>query len=146
MAKSGRQKAAELKFRKNTRLRKRNQRALEDHQRFKAEMGVPADNVRCNPSLLEPSGSYSIPTFVQRGYYIDEAFQCSDCGVSEVWTAGQQKCWYEIAKGGVWTTATRCRACRRKVREAAKLQREKSDAGRERKAQLKAAGKWRTGL
>ena len=84
MAKSGRQKAAELKVRKKARVRKRSQRALEDRQRFKAEMGVPADGVRCNPSLLEPSGSYSDPTFVQRGYYLDEAFQCSHKSIGSV--------------------------------------------------------------
>lgn len=47
-------------------------------------------------------------------YYIDLAFTCRDCGSEEVWTAKQQKWWYEIAKGDINTTAIRCRPCRKK--------------------------------
>jgi hypothetical protein len=39
------------------------------------------------------------PGFLIRGYYRDESFTCRDCGVVEVWTATQQKWWYEVAKG-----------------------------------------------
>lgn len=146
MAKSSRQKAAELKVRKTARLTKRAQRSQHDRLAFKAATGIPSDGTPCNLALLNHDGSYSTPKFVERGYYRDEPFQCRDCGVSEVWTATQQKWWYEIAKGGVSTRATRCRPCRRKARDAARLQREKSEIGRERKVRLKAAGKWRTGF
>lgn len=70
-----------------------------------------------NLALLQPSHSYGEPDFVKRGYYRDEAFTCRDCGKKEIWTATQQKWWYEIAKGDVWTTAIRCRPCRRRERE-----------------------------
>ena len=73
--------------------------------------------VLVNPTLLRPTGSYSIPDFVEREFYVDRAFQCKGCGKSEVWTASQQKWWYESAKGDVWTIATRCRPCRRLERE-----------------------------
>jgi hypothetical protein len=53
------------------------------------------------------------PGFLIRGYYRDEAFRCIDCGAEGVWTAKKQKWWYEVAKGGIFTKATRCRACRR---------------------------------
>jgi len=43
-------------------------------------------------------------------------FRCADCGKEEVWTGSQQKWWYEIAKGFVYSSAVRCRACRRKER------------------------------
>lgn len=56
------------------------------------------------------------PGFLMRGYYRDEAFCCTDCGVEGVWTAKQQKWWYEVAKGGIFTKANRCRACRRRER------------------------------
>lgn len=66
---------------------------------------------------LAPDGSYGVPDFVRRGTYVDQPFTCGDCGVAEIWHATQQQWWYEVAKGGVWTTATRCRACRRRERE-----------------------------
>lgn len=67
-----------------------------------------------NPSNLKPTNSYSIPDFVEREFYVDKPFTCKDCGKEEVWSATQQKWWYEVAHGDVWTTATRCKACRRK--------------------------------
>src|SRR5262245_24839261 len=73
--------------------------------------------VLVNPNLLRPTGSYNIPYFVDREFYVARAVQCRDCGKSEVWTASQQKWWYESAKGDVWTIARRCRPCRRIERE-----------------------------
>jgi hypothetical protein len=73
--------------------------------------------VLVNPSLLRPTNSYSIPDFVEREFYVDTPFKCKDCGKSEIWTASQQKWWYETAKGDVWTVARRCRPCRRAERE-----------------------------
>jgi hypothetical protein len=70
--------------------------------------------VLVNPANLEPTHSYGIPDFVKREFYVDTPFQCKDCGKSETWTAAQQKWWYEVARGDVWTTAVRCRACRKK--------------------------------
>lgn len=74
-------------------------------------------HAKVNPALLRPDNSYSTPDYVVRGHYIDLKFTCKDCSKQEVWSATQQKWWYEVAKGGVWTTATRCRACRRRERE-----------------------------
>ena len=80
--------------------------AKEREKRLKGQVLV-------NPSLLRPTNSYSIPDFVEREFYVDRPFRCKDCGKSEIWTASQQKWWYEIAKGDVWTVAVRCRPCRR---------------------------------
>jgi len=66
---------------------------------------------------LAPNNSWSSPEFMQRGYYQDKAFSCCDCGEKQVWTATQQKWWYEIARGDVFTEASRCRKCRRVERE-----------------------------
>jgi len=71
---------------------------------------------RVNHERLRPDNSYSTPDFVLRGYYLDRPFTCKDCGKPEVWSGTQQKWWYEVAGGGVWTMATRCRACRRRER------------------------------
>jgi hypothetical protein len=50
-------------------------------------------------------------------YYEDRQFKCADCGTEEVWTAKQQQWWYEVAKGPIFSTAIRCRACRKKLRD-----------------------------
>ena len=48
-------------------------------------------------------------------FYIDRVFICQDCGSDELWTAKQQKWWYEIAKGDINTTAIRCLRCRHRI-------------------------------
>ena len=61
--------------------------------------------VAVNSAALCPTNSYGAPHFVQRGYYQDQPFRCTDCGKQEIWTARQQRWWYELAKGDVWTRA-----------------------------------------
>jgi hypothetical protein len=86
-----------------------------------------------NPSNLRPTNSYGTPDFVARGYYVDFPFKCKDCGSSEVWSPTQQRWWYEIAKGDVWTVATRCRSCRQRERARRTSARERAEAGMARK-------------
>ncbi len=69
-----------------------------------------------NEALLAPNNSYGAPDFVRRGYYVDLVFKCVDCGTEEIWAGTQQKWWYEVAKGFAYSTAIRCRSCRRKER------------------------------
>lgn len=76
----------------------------------------PGASVRVDASQLAQDGSYGVPQFVQRGWYVDIEFHCVGCGTEGVWTAERQKWWYEVAKGGVWTRANRCRECRAKQR------------------------------
>jgi hypothetical protein len=106
--KSGKQRRAELDAKRKARFAKAARAAIER----KAIRGVLV-----NRTALAPHGSYSEPEFVTRGSYSDRPFECVDCGKAEVWTAEQQKWWYEVAKGDVFTTARRCRACRRRERE-----------------------------
>ena len=49
-------------------------------------------------------------------FYADKRFTCVECGMEEVWTAADQKWWYEEAKGKIATRANRCSACRRNSR------------------------------
>jgi hypothetical protein len=72
--------------------------------------------VRVNRAQLAPHRSDFWSTPFEAGYYIDREFQCVDCGKQEVWTGKQQKWWFEVAKGSVYSTARRCRPCRRKAR------------------------------
>ncbi len=46
-------------------------------------------------------------------FYLGIPFTCIDCGSEEIWTAKQQKWWYEIAEGKIASTAVRCRPCRK---------------------------------
>lgn len=49
-------------------------------------------------------------------YYEDKEFTCTDCGDREVWTAEDQKWWFETVKGHIFSTAKRCLRCRQMIR------------------------------
>jgi hypothetical protein len=55
---------------------------------------IPSDSIPADLSQQAPNSSYS-----QRRFYRDYEFSCIDCGSLEIWTAEQQKWWYEVAKG-----------------------------------------------
>lgn len=86
--------------------------------------------VEVAPALLRPTNSYDIRDFVRRGHYRDRPFRCKDGGVEEIWTAAQQRWRYEVARGDVWTTAARCRPCRRRARARKAVARRIHLAGR----------------
>ena len=138
MPKSSKQRALELKARRGLREKKLEQRLREDRRAYVLEIGLATGAVPVNAALLDPSTSYSASQFMERGYYLDQEFICKDCNKQEVWTATQQKWWYEIAKGNVSTVANRCRPCRRRERERAAAHKRASDEGRQRKARAKA--------
>jgi hypothetical protein len=96
-----------------------------------------AGQVLVNTSNLLPTNSYGTPDFVARGYYIDFPFKCKDCGKAEMWSPTQQRWWYEVAKGDVWTVATRCRPCRQRERARRTSARETAEAGLARKRSIK---------
>jgi hypothetical protein len=85
-----------------------------NRKRLRRPERTAAGTVRVNVEALAPNNSYGAPRFVDRGYYVDEPFTCAGCGVAQVWTAWQQKWWYEVAKGFAYSTAKYCRACRRR--------------------------------
>ena len=99
--KSKRQRRLELKKRRLERRERRVTLASRDAQ-------VPADWRPVDPLRVNLGNSYSSPP----AYYKDVGFRCVDCGKAEVWTAGQQKWWYEEIGGYFFTTARRCRPCR----------------------------------
>ncbi|SIO29957.1 Probable zinc-ribbon domain-containing protein [Singulisphaera sp. GP187] len=73
--------------------------------------------VLVDPTALVSTDSYGSPDFIERGYYLDFPFTCVSCGSEEVWTATQQKWWYEVAKGALDSGAKHCRTCRRDARQ-----------------------------
>jgi len=131
--KSGKPKRAEIKAKRKTAEMRSHSKQPE--VRLRPVLGPPV-----NEALLAPNNSYGAPDFVYRGYYVDRPFRCVDCGKEEVWTGTQQKWWYEVAKGFVYTTAIRCRLCRRKKRQQSAESRRVHLAGLERKAQRKSEG------
>ena len=122
--KSNKQRRQEIKAQ---RLR-RAERQLQIRRVNARPVNHPVGTEPVTPARLRPTTSYGIPDFVQRGYYQDRPFRCKDCGVEEIWTAAQQRWWYEQAQGDVWTVAVRCRACRQAERarkaEARRIHRE----------------------
>ena len=57
-------------------------------------------------------------------YYEGRDFTCRDCGADEIWSAKQQKFYYEECKGHIDSIAVRCKACRNKRKLAIKEQQE----------------------
>jgi hypothetical protein len=133
--KSGKQKRTEIKAKRKQKVAKIYLRAKRQEPQLRPGLGPPV-----NEALLAPNNSYGAPDFVYRGFYVDRPFRCVDCGKEEVWTGTQQKWWYEVAKGFVYTTAVRCRLCRRKKREQSEESRRVHLEGLERKARRKQEG------
>jgi hypothetical protein len=112
--KSGRKRREEIRERRAKRAEREKGRNMTGGI---AAPTPPADVVPVDASQLAPNNSYGVPEFVGRGFYVDEPFRCVDCGRDEVWTAAQQKWWYEVARGFVYSRSSRCRECRRRERE-----------------------------
>lgn len=103
--KSNKQRRQEIK-----RLRARKQVKREkDNRKFLVSVGrlVPV-----NPQKLDMGNSWACPP----SFYKDEPFDCIDCGAQELWTAKQQKWWFEEIGALYHRKAVRCRPCRIKER------------------------------
>ena len=108
--KSGKRRRAEISAKRKKRAAKRTPQGT-------LPGAAPYRMIPVNEALLAPNNSYGVPDFVRRGSYIDLSFRCVDCGTEEIWTGTQQKWWYEVAKGFVYSSAICCRSCRRRERE-----------------------------
>jgi hypothetical protein len=107
--KSGRQRRAEIaeRRRERSRVAKRTSR-----QPWRDPDRVPYGTLPADQGKLAHDNTYG----ARPRFYVDEPFTCVDCGKEEVWTAADQKWWYEEAKGKIASRANRCRPCRRKHR------------------------------
>jgi hypothetical protein len=112
VSKSGKQRRDEIR-RKRLDRAKRLQARLERTPAAGIPPGAgvePADRA----VLARHNNTYgALPAF-----YVDKVFECRDCGAEEVWTAKQQKWWYEVAHGPIDSIAVRCLPCRRRRRNA----------------------------
>jgi hypothetical protein len=114
--KSGKQRRQEIVERRAKRKTVRAARLIAANK-AKLQARRPVNAVDVNEHALAHYNSYGQPDFVERGFYLDVPFTCVSCGKQEIWTAHQQKWWYEVAKGPVQSTANRCRPCRRRERD-----------------------------
>lgn len=118
--KSGKQRREEIKAKRLVRLR-----AAQAPSPYMPVKTVPLGAVAVDPAQLAHNNTYGLlPSF-----YIDTPFVCKDCGAHEIWTAKQQKWWYEIAKGQIDSRAVRCRPCRLLERARVEEARRVSQAG-----------------
>ena len=107
--KSAKQKRTEIRIKREKRSRKKSEKLAKADTTAKLTKR-PINVVAANVEALAHNNTYGpLPLF-----YVDKPFVCRDCDKAEVWTAAQQKWWYEVAKGYAWSTAVLCRACRRK--------------------------------
>jgi putative zinc ribbon protein len=73
---------------------------------------IPRDAV---PVSLDIARFWRLSYSLQRPpYYQDIRFTCADCDTDSVWTAQEQRHWFEILHGSPYSTAKRCAACRKK--------------------------------
>jgi len=71
-------------------------------------VNIPPDAILADRSQLAHNQTISpLPRF-----YVDINFSCRNCGTEEIWTAEQQKWWYEEIKGSIFSHAVLCLACR----------------------------------
>jgi DNA-directed RNA polymerase subunit RPC12/RpoP len=110
--KSGKQRRLEIKE------KRRNKAQMNAEIDVSNILNMPKGALKADHSQLAHNNTYGLlPQF-----YIDKVYKCRDCGSDEIWTAKQQKWWYEMAKGHIDSTAVRCRRCRKKIREAKEKQ------------------------
>lgn len=116
---SNKQKRTRIEARREERRSKLRRKVAEDARegrRLYLEAALARGDAVVDPRQLV-RGPYDRTEFMQRGTYVPVPFTCRGCGTAEIWTPLQQKWWYEVAKGNVFSTATLCRACRRLERE-----------------------------
>lgn len=105
--KSGRQRREELR-------QKRLERAKRLEERLRASphgVAWPGAGVEDADRALLARHNHTYGTLP--AFYVDTIFTCRDCGQEQVWTAKQQKWWYEERLGPIDSTAVRCLPCRR---------------------------------
>ncbi len=139
---SGREKAAALQAKRKVKRdaeRAARKALLERRRKRRLLDEMDVNSVAVDLDKLAGYQGYSVPLYVTRGFYVPVPFTCKDCGRQEMWTPRQQKWWYEEAKGDPFSSAVRCRVCRRRERDRKAAHKRASEAGRRRKLAGKAS-------
>ncbi|MCC7249917.1 MAG: zinc-ribbon domain-containing protein [Lysobacter sp.] len=115
--KSGKQRREEIR-RKRVERAERLQRDAQSPDVRWTQRGDGAGEAGVEPADRDVLARLNNPYATLPDRYIDTVFECRDCGEQQVWTAKQQKWWYEVAQGAIDSRAVRCLPCRRKRRDA----------------------------
>jgi hypothetical protein len=83
-----------------------------------SESEIPRDAIPVDPELINLGGSYDRPT-----HFCAVRFTCSDCGAPQKWEAEDQRWFYETTGAPFYSTAKRCRACRKREQNRKNLAR-----------------------
>lgn len=118
--KSNKQRRAEIKAHRLARAARLEAELRAPDRRGGALLRAPG----MEPADLEVLGRHNNTYGTLPTHYLDRAFTCRDCGAEEVWTAKQQKWWYEVVHASIESRAVRCLACRRARRAAVAASRE----------------------
>ena len=70
---------------------------------------IPQRALAADPDLQNHQGGYSV-----KFYYQDIHYTCAGCGKPEVWTAQQQKRYFEAQKGNIYNRPKWCYRCHSK--------------------------------
>lgn len=97
---------------------------MERRSRRLEAQGRMVDGVAVPKGAIAADLSQQTPSFFQvRRFNRDKQFTCNDCGAAEVWTAEEQKWYFEEIKAHPASKPVRCAMCRKKRREETELQR-----------------------
>ena len=97
------------KISKNPVKRKREEKRvakLRKEGRIVKGVEIPSDAIPADPDMQNHSGGYSI-----KYYYQDIHYKCAGCGKEGVWTAEQQKKYFEKQKGNIYNQPKWCHDC-----------------------------------
>lgn len=111
--KSNKQRRAEIKAHRLARAARVEAQPRVSHR----QSGVCLSVLGIERADLNVLGRYNNTCVPPPEFYFARPFTCRDCGAEEIWTAKQQKWWYEVAHGHIDSRAVRCLACRRAHRE-----------------------------
>lgn len=77
-----------------------------------------------------------------RYFYVDEARECIQCGQGFVFSAGEQKYWYESLQFNLGSVAVRCASCRKQRRSVVMVGRQVGAARRATEARPEDPAAW----
>jgi hypothetical protein len=79
---------------------------LEKEGRIVKRVEIPKGTLPADPDNQAHGHGYSV-----KFYYKDIPYTCAGCGKKEVWTAEQQKKYFEIQKGNIYNAPKWCYDC-----------------------------------
>ena len=82
---------------------------LEKEGRLVQGVKIPDNSIPADPSKQNHAGGYSV-----KYYYQDVHYVCEGCGKTGIWTAHQQKKYFEVQKGNIFNEAKWCYECHMK--------------------------------